>query len=459
MRPLGIPVMLDRAHQALVKLALEPQWEARFEPNSYGFRPGRSCHDAIEAIFIGVKQEPKFVFDADIKGCFDNISHEALLHKLDAIPTIRRAVKAWLQAGVMKGLDFTPTPAGTPQGGVISPLLANIALHGLEDAVTGCYHHYRYYEKRAKNGKRMSYRFQPILVRYADDFVVLYPTMEGMEVIQHTVEQFLADMGLHLNPKKTRIVHTLDHHNGEPGFDFLGFNIRQYRVGKTHGMKPDGKTPQGFKTLIRPSKDAIRRHIAALRDIIRKHRTAKQDVLIYALNPVITGWTRYYRTGTSTETFRTCEYILYRMLRRWAERRHLTKSKHWVSKRYWRNVGNKWRFGDNRVYIWLHPDTHIQRHYKVRGTASPYDGNLVYWTRRLKQHPLNRTAESQLLQRQRGRCVECRLHFQDGDLWEVDHIDPRGGERITNKQLLHRHCHDRKTVRMGDHRHRGVTAG
>ena len=158
-RPLGIPVMLDRAHQALTKLALEPQWEARFEPNSYGFRPGRSCHDAIGAIFTMIMQQDKYVLDADIKGCFDHIDHQALLGKLDTTPAIRRAVKAWLRAGVMNDGDLSPTTSGTPQGGVISPLLANIALHGLEEVAT---HAYR---RRTVSNPHI----RPQLVRYADD--------------------------------------------------------------------------------------------------------------------------------------------------------------------------------------------------------------------------------------------------------------------------------------------------
>ncbi len=215
-RPLGIPVMRDRAHQALVKQALEPEWEARFEANSYGFRPGRGSHDAIGAIFLEIGRKSKYILDADIRGCFDHISHQALLDKLATYPAMRRTIKAWLKAGVMETSQFLPTEEGTPQGGVVSPLLANIALYGMEAALRGAF--------LEREGK-------PALIRYADDFVVLHPTLEGIEKAKQVVETWLATMGLELKPSKTRITHTLD---GQAGFDFLGFQVRQYRVGKTH---------------------------------------------------------------------------------------------------------------------------------------------------------------------------------------------------------------------------------
>ena len=168
-RPLGIPTMKDRALQALVKLALEPEWEARFEPNSYGFRPGRSCQDAVEAIFLAIRAKPKYVLDADIAKCFDRIDHDALLNKLNTFPTIRRQIRAWLQAGVMEGKQLFPTSEGTPQGGVISPLLANIALHGMENRIK------QYADTlptRSGRGKRDN-RSSLSLIRYADDFVIL----------------------------------------------------------------------------------------------------------------------------------------------------------------------------------------------------------------------------------------------------------------------------------------------
>lgn len=217
-RPLGIPTMQNRAEQALAKLALEPEWEAKFEPNSYGFRPGRSVHDAIVALSMAMRRQPKYVLDADIAACFDNISHTALLDKLNTFPLMRRAIRAWLKAGVMESDKLFPTAAGSPQGGVISPLLANIALHGLEITVAEAHP-------------------QTQVIRYADDLVVLHRDLEVVEAAQQTVAKWLADMGLELKPSKTTVTHTLDEHGGHIGLDFLGFHIRQYRVGKTHSGK------------------------------------------------------------------------------------------------------------------------------------------------------------------------------------------------------------------------------
>jgi len=214
-RPLGIPTIISRAEQALALLALEPEWEAQFEPNSYGFRPGRSCHDAIEAIFNAICHKAKYILDADIAKCFDRIEHKALLDKLQTFPMMRRAIRAWLKAGVVDGEELFPTNEGTPQGGVASPLLANIALHGLETAIVKAH-------PKAK------------IVRYADDLVVLHENLQTIEDAKQTVSNWLAGIGLELKPSKTRITHSLNEHEGKVGFEFLGFHIRQYRVGKTH---------------------------------------------------------------------------------------------------------------------------------------------------------------------------------------------------------------------------------
>jgi RNA-directed DNA polymerase len=221
MRPLGIPTMLDRSHQYLAKLALEPQWEARFEANSYGFRPGRSAHDAIAAIFNIICKQPKYVLDADIANCFNNINHAALLEKLHTSPALRPTIKAWLKAGVLEDQVFAPTEAATPQGATISPLLANVAQHGMEQAVQAGYN----FKGRDKP--------KPKLVRYADDLVVSFPTREGIEKAKAALEAWLADIGLEMKPSKTPIAQTLQALEGEPpGFDFLGFEVRQYPVGK-----------------------------------------------------------------------------------------------------------------------------------------------------------------------------------------------------------------------------------
>jgi RNA-directed DNA polymerase len=434
-RPLGIPVMETRAQQALVKLALEPEWESKFEPNSYGFRPGRSCHDAIAAIFGIIAHKAKYVLDADLKGAFDNINQEALLKKLNTYPALRRMVKAWLKAGVIDNGVFEETPRGTPQGGVASPLLMNIALHGMEAALMKAY--------RTKAD-------QPQLVRYADDLVVFHPTEEGVKKARAVLETWLKDIGLELKPSKTRIAHTLQEYQGRAGFDFLGFTVRQFPVGQTHtGRANQYGAPLGFKTLIKPSRTARQRHIADLRTVIKKHQNASQGKLIKEVNPVIRGWTNYYRTVVATETFNHCRHMLYLQLRSWANFRHPNKSRHWIAHKYWQvDNGAGWIFKDQQgLTLWEHPQTHIQRHVKVRGTASPYDGNLLYWSKRLRTHFMFNGTLGKLLLKQRGKCRWCDLLFQDGDRVEIDHLLPRslgGGEELSNKFALHRHCHDQR---------------
>jgi RNA-directed DNA polymerase len=408
-RPLGIPTMLERSKQALAKMALEPEWEATFEPNSYGFRPGRCCHDAIGAIFLAIRYKPKYVYDADIKGCFDTINQEALLKKLHTYPAMRDAIKAWLRAGVLEGGDFSPTEAGTPQGGVISPLLANIALHGMETAIIeGC--------KPPME--------KPLLVRYADDFVIFHSDREQLQQAITAVTQWLQHMGLDLSPKKTRITHTLTPIEGKVGFDFLGFTVRQFPVGKTHTGKNTHGKPLGFKTIIKPSKEAIKRHTVEMKRRIRKRRSGPQGFLIKELNPVIWGWAAYYKTVVSSKAYGRCDSILWHQLRSWARSRHPNKSRQWRNSKYWHQRENQKVFSTPEgARMRTHSMTTIQRHVKVNGNASPYDGTTLYWSQRLKQHPMLHETKAKLLQRQQGKCRWCELTFKDGDVMEVDHID------------------------------------
>jgi RNA-directed DNA polymerase len=445
-RPLGIPTMMERAKQALVKMALEPAWEARFEPNSYGFRPGRSAHDAIGAIFNGIRYKPKFVFDADIKGCFDTIDHQALLRKLDTFPKLTRLIRGWLKAGVLEGQDFTPTEEGTPQGGVISPLLANVALHGMEEVAKEGYKESRAVEK-------------PILIRYADDFVIFYSDKAELQRVAERVTTWLTDMGLQLSRKKTRITHTLDTCEGNVGFDFLGLTVRQFRVGKTHTGKDTHQRPLGFKTLIRPSKEAIKWHIQEIGRKLRKLRNAPQESVISELNPIIRGWCNYHRWVVCSKAFQTCENITFKQLGRWGKARHHGKTKEWVNQKYFKRLDARTVFGTyvkdkegnpTLIYVRNHTDTHGDDYVKVRGEASPYDGNLLYWAKRLKQHPLVNSEKAKLLQRQQGQCPQCGLCFKEGDVLETDHDIPTvlgGKDDLSNKLVYHRHCHDEKTAR------------
>jgi RNA-directed DNA polymerase len=447
-RPLGIPTMKDRALQALVKLILEPEWEARFEPNSYGFRLGRSCLDAIEAIFSAIRLKPKYVLDADIAKCFDRIDHEALLRKLNTSPTIRRQVRAWLKSGVMDSKQLFPTSEGTPQGGVISPLLANIALHGMEERIK------QFAETlptRSGKGKRDN-RSSLNLIRYADDFVILHEDVTVVQRCREIISEWLNGMGLELKPSKTRLAHTLNQCEQEkPGFDFLGFTIQQFPVGKYHSK-------QGFKTIITPSRDKQKVHYEQIVSVIDAHKAAPQAALISQLNPIIRGWANYYATVVSKVAYSDIDDLTYQKLRAWAKRRHPNRSGEWVSRKYWHSVGgDNWVFatrkeGKNPLRLLNHADTPIVRHVKVKGESSPYDGNLVYWSTRMGNNPEMPSRVSKLLKKQKGKCTHCGLFFRENDVMEVDHRIPKsqgGKDSYDNWELLHRHCHDTKTANDG----------
>ena len=399
-RPLGIPTMYDRALQAQVKLALEPEWEARFEPNSYGFRPGRSCHDAVEAIFTIIAQKARFVLDADISKCFDRIDHQALLEKLNTSPTIRRQIRAWLKAGVMDRGVRAETSEGTPQGGVISPLLANIALHGMEN--------------RIKQVSKTAF-----LIRYADDFVILHENLAVVQRCQQIISEWLKGMGLELKPSKTRLTHTLNKYESQqPGFDFLGFNVRQYPVGKYHSGKNNG-TLLGFKTIIKPSARKLKLHAESLSSVIKAHKSAPQEALISRLNPIIRGWANYYSTVISKKIFSGMDKLAYQQLRAWANRRHPNKNRSWIANKYWQTFENdNWVFANNRegkrkkMRLIKHSETPIRRHKKVQGERSPYDADFIYWGTRMGKHPEIDTLDGNVTQTTEGGMHPLRTVLQ-----------------------------------------------
>lgn len=437
-RPLGIPVMYDRAVQALVKLALEPEWEARFEANSYGFRPGRSCQDAIKAIWEQLKQKPKWVLDADIAKCFDRINHNALLLKVNTSPSIRRQLRAWLKAGVMDDFKYFETTEGTPQGGVISPLLANIALHGMENRIAQAY-------PTKKDGVTKAR-----VIRYADDFVVMSHDLDIIHKSKTILEEWLRDMGLELKETKTQITHTLDGgKEHQTGFDFLGFNIRQIKVG-IHQTRTTGR---GFSTLITPSKEKIISHLKTLAETIQTHKSAPQKALIKRLNPIIRGWANYYRTGNSKETYGTLDHLLYQKLKRWAERRHPHKNRTWCANRYWLvDQGEGWIFADkdSGMRLLKYADTQVispmtkNQYVKVQDKRSPYDGDWAYWGTRMGKHPEIAPRVAKLLKQQKGKCPHCGLYLTQESHLEVHHKDGNHrNNKWENLELLHQVCHDR----------------
>lgn len=445
-RPLGIPTMHDRAKQALVKLGLEPYWEALFEAESYGFRPGRSAHDAIDAIFKKCLRKEQFVLDADIAKCFDQINHDYLLSKLDCPSVYKRSIKQWLKAGVMDNGVFEATEAGTPQGGVISPLLANIALHGMIDSVVNFFPN-----TKTIDGK-LEQSYRPKIIRYADDFVVLANRPEVVLKARQLIEEWLKPVGLQLKPEKTRLCNTMSEWNGEkPGFDFLGFNIRHYPVSIHKGInagQAGGKKP--YQLHIKPTKKAVQAHYDACKEVIKRHKTAPQAALIIKLNPIIGGWSRYYSTVVSKEIFSKIDHMIWEALRAWTVSRCKKASYEKLRNYFSKGKDGNWTFQTKEgLAITTHADTPIKRHVKVKGNKTPYDGDWAYWTKRMSNgYGDIPTKVTNLMKRQKGRCNHCGQYFTSEDLVEIDHIHPksRGGkDTYSNLQLLHRHCHDIKS--------------
>lgn len=445
-RPLGIPVIKDRAIQAMVKNALEPTWEARFEATSYGFRPGRSCQDAIFKIYQHIRphKTTKWIVDADILAAFDNIDHEFLLKTIGQVPG-RELIHQWLKAGYVDKNVFHETESGTPQGGVISPLLANIALHGMEKALGMRYVSNGKGKPRKNIGKRG-------VVRYADDFVVLCKTKEDAETSMQILKEWLAIRGLTLSPEKTRIVHI------SQGFDFLGFNLRQYKSKKTR---------TGWKTLIRPSKKSVQKIRERLREEWLSLNGRNVLTVIQRLNPIIRGWANYYRTQVAKRTFSNLDHYMVRREIRYVKRGHPTKPKYWWKSKYFGKLNpskkDTWVFGDKKtgVYLLRFAWFKIERHKLVFGSASPDDPSLKeYWRKRelAKMRNLQPNLR-RLALRQAGVCPHCgQSLFIEEDI-EKHHIMARrigGPDTDENKVLLHYLCHQQITVHQRKH---GYDAG
>jgi RNA-directed DNA polymerase len=416
-RPLGIPVIRDRAQQARVKNALEPEWEARFEGAKYGFRPGRGCQDAIEKIFRTVstrKSRKPWVLDADLSSAFDRIEHSHLLGVIGCFPA-RDAIRRWLKAGVMDRGRFAPTEEGTPQGGVISPLLLNVALHGMEEALG-----------RREGMDRTTLLKFPRPVTYADDFVVFCHTKEEAHDVKQTLSEWLAPRGLAFNEQKTRVVQLSE------GFDFLGFNVRKY----------------GGKLIIKPSRSSVRRIKREMRDRVKARSGAPVEQVIRSLNPLIKGWATYYRGVVSTETFASLDHYVWRLTWKWALRRHPKKSKAWTVDRYWGRYhpqrNDRWVFGDRdtKRYLYKFAWTRIVRHIPVKGTASKDDASLTeYWANRTRKrkHPQADAPNVPLAVRQKGLCPLCGLDLIEGAGYEPDNVRDWVRWFDANARTLNRH--------------------
>lgn len=368
-RPLGIPVIKDRATQALAKLALEPQWEAHFEPNSYGFRPGRSCQDAIEAIFKTLRHGKRYyILDADISKCFDTINHDALIKKLNSYPEMNSQIRAWLKAGILisnpdLGSGLIPSNSGTPQGGIISPLLANIALHGLESAV--------HKEFSTIKGKAS-------VIRYADDFVIVHANKDVLENTVFFVEKWLVLMGLTLSPLKTRLVESTT------GFEFLGFHI--IHVGKA------GK----LKVKITPSKSSLKNLLTNIKIETKSLKGASVEALIKRLRPKIIGWGNYFRYCECSESFNTISFKIFQILRPWVFSRQPGWGRQKIREKYFPQGKTYFFDGRSHQANWIltgyvsdksgkRTDLFLpnlawitsKKHVKVKGKSTPFDGNLT----------------------------------------------------------------------------------
>lgn len=461
LRPLGIPTIYDRCLQALFTLVLEPEWEAKFEPNSYGFRPGRGCRDALAAIQGSVQKRAKYVIDADIAKCFDTINHSALLDKIGMQGVLRKQLHSWLKAGVLDGNTFWETEMGTPQGGVISPLLANIALHGLE-------YHLQDFVKQFPMTYATGTLIKPsrraetlTTVRYADDFVILHHDKSVILACHAEVKNWLQTVGLSISPSKTRLTHTLELQatdspeqgfDGIAGFNFLGFTIKQFRS-KYQSAKSTLGISLGYKTLVFPSRKSIDKHQSKLHDLVLvKGKGMSQAALISALNPIIRGWSNYFGAfDSNTMHFLTkMDYLLYLKLRKWAGRVKGTSGK---GSSYFHTVGNdRWTFSViNGPALLRHfrYATASSRIVKVCGDESPYSPDQKYWAKRLSVKPLMSTRVKLLISQQKGICKFCKNRFYWDDIVEVDHVISKlngGSDDIRNLQALHRHCHDSKTV-------------
>ena len=424
LRPLGIPTLADRVRQHVVKTALEPSWEARFEPCSYGFRPGRSTHDAIEHLFNRCRATlpNEWVLDADIRGAYDHINHEFLLRHLEHFPA-RRQIEQWLKAGYVESGALHATDEGAPQGAICSPVLANIALDGLGAVL--------------QRLKLPSGRGQLHLVRYCDDFVVAAPRRDLLEDALPHISTWLAERGLELHPEKTRIVHV------DQGFPFLGFHLRRYKG----------------KLLIKPRTEKV---LAKLRDWtkwLNGHKAIAADAVIQYLNPRGRNWAAYSQHAVSKRTFDYVEHRLVQILWRWAKRRHPTKGRRWVKDRYFQAVGGRhWvvaattkdRRGRRRLLtLFQVADTPIVRHIKVQGEASPDDPRLrSYWEARHRLRRLrDRTrppSHQALMTRQAGRCPVCRTDLFNGEPLDVHHrrrLADGGTNELNNLVVCHEACH------------------
>ena len=432
-RPLGIPAMADRALQALVAMALEPEWEHRFSSGMYGFRRGRGCHDAIMAIRGRILKRPQWVLDADIEKFFDHVDHDALLQKLGTFPAMERTIRRILKSGAINGRVFEPTAQGTPQGGPLSPVLANIVMTGLAETVESAWPKCR----------------APKVIIYADDLVVLHQDRQVLVECRKIIDDWLQPLGLRLHPEKTDIIHTLDKGKDGAGIDFLGVHIQQHRVGKYAG-KP---TLNGVFTRICPSKRSVRRALDRAREILHgttgsRKRQAQwlqreekggptaEEIVIHRLNWFIRGWSNYHRPFNSKRTFSHLDNQLFRLVWKWLIRKYPKMGREELAACFLKNPKGLWQFGvtgkdGQRISLLRFADTKIERHTPVQRERSYFDGDSPYWATRTGDYPGLPLGWGMLFKRQYGKCPNCvkrfnrthRLRVEEGRRHLLVHIN------------------------------------
>jgi len=428
-RPLGIPTMRDRAMQALFLLALEPVSESTSDPNSYGFRNNRSTADAMSQLFVSLskKASAQWVLEADIAGCFDNINHQWLN---DNVPMDTSVLRKWLKSGLIDRGQFQETQTGTPQGGIISPTLANVTLNGLESGLI------EYLGK--KLGTATASKLKVNVIRYADDFVITGISKEFLEnEVKPWIENFLASRGLQLSQEKTHIVHI------DQGFDFLGWNFRKY---------------QG-KLLIKPSKKNVQTFYRKVKEVINKHKTVKHEELIRMLNPILRGWAQYHSPVVAKAVYSRMDSMIFQALWRWSKRRHSNKNVDWVRRKYFHSIGERnWVFAASvakedgsaaQIELYQLAGTTIKRHKKIKGAYNPFDPEWEMYGENLRQERMleNMSHRKQWIRMyidQNGLCAACSCRMTKATGWHDHHIEYRvygGSEALGNRVLLHPNCH------------------
>ncbi|MGF6777455.1 group II intron reverse transcriptase/maturase [Paraburkholderia sp. GAS334] len=428
-RPLGIPTMRDRAMQALYLLALEPVVESTSDPNSYGFRTNRSTADAMSQIFLTMSKRTsvQWVLEADIKGCFDYINHDWLESN---VPMDKTILRKWLKVGLIYKGQFQATEAGTPQGGVISPTLANVTLNGLERELAS--------HLGGKFGISKARKLKVNVVRYADDFVITGDSKEMLESeVRPWVEAFLAVRGLRLSEEKTRITHI------DEGFDFLGWNFRKY----------------SGKLLIKPSKKNAQTFYRKVAETISGNKAVKQKDLIKLLNPMLRGWAQYHSPVVAKQAYSRMEHLIFGRLWRWAKRRHPNKNTDWVKKRYFHTVGGRnWVFAapvvredgsKGLLELYQISGTAIRRHRKVKGEFNPFDPTMEQYGEQLRQERMEHSMRYRkqwvsLYMSQSGLCARCGYALTAETGWHDHHLEYQmhgGSDALSNRVLLHPDCH------------------